>query len=343
MAAIKISKILVVGTGSIANTHFKVARNLFPTADIKAYSESGNSLEGVPTLSQVSEIENFDPDVAVIANTSNHHIRLGVMLAKMGVDLLIEKPLSSSMKKVRALRKIARKKGITVHVGYNLKFLPSMIQLRKILEQQIVGELFSVRSVVGQDLTTWRPGRDYQSTASASKNKGGGVLNELSHEIDYLTWLFGPPSTVFAVSGKMSRLDVDCEDAAHLVFSYSKEGSRKLVVSLDMDMFRKDPARNCLFIGEKGTLLWDGIQGKISIFNSLECVWETVFDASERLEDTYVAEWNKFSSAVSANHNSLDNFDSAVEAMRIIRLARISNKLHISVPNFGINTKAKTR
>lgn len=341
METIKISRILIVGTGSIANKHHKVARNLFPTAEIKAYSESGNSLEGISTLSDFSEIESFNPDVAVIANTSNRHIRAAVMLAKMGVDLLIEKPLSSNMKKVRTLRRIARRKEITIHVGYNLKFLPSMIHLRKILKEQVVGELLSVRCVVGQDLTDWRPGREYQSTASASKNKGGGVLNELSHEIDYLTWLFGPPSTVFSVSGKMSRLEIDCEDSAHLLLTYSQEGKRKYFVSLNMDMIRKDPTRNCTFIGEKGTLLWDGILGKISIYNSAERGWETVFDASEKMEDTYVTEWKMFSGAVSARDNLLDNFDSAVETMKIIRLARISNRLRIPVPKFGVTTKVK--
>jgi predicted dehydrogenase len=341
MKTIKISKILIVGTGSIANKHYRVASDLFPTAEIKAYSESGNSLEGISTLSGFSEIESFMPDVAVIANTSNHHIRAGVMLAKMGVDLLIEKPLSSNMKKVRTLRRIARRKDITIHVGYNLKFLPSMIHLRKILKEQVVGEIFSVRCVVGQDLTDWRPGREYQSTASASKNRGGGVLNELSHEIDYLNWLFGPPSTIFSVSGKMSRLDIDCEDSAHLLLTYGQEGKRKFLVSLDMDMIRKDPTRNCTFIGAKGTLLWNGIQGQISIYNSLERGWETVFDASEQMEDTYINEWKIFSRAVTTDDNSLDNFDSAVETMRIIRLARISNRLRIPVRKLGATTKVK--
>ena len=40
-------------------------------------------------------------------------------------------------------------------------------------------------------LPSWRKNIDYQSSVSAKKSLGGGVLLELSHEIDYLIWLIG--------------------------------------------------------------------------------------------------------------------------------------------------------
>lgn len=331
MAKSKISRILIVGTGSIANKHHKIAKSLFPEADICAYSESGNRLDDLAMLAGYEEIERFNPDVAVIANTSNRHLEVGIMLAKMGINLLIEKPLSSDFKKVKTLRRIALEKRITIHVGYNLKFLPSLIYLRGLLDEKVIGELVSIRSVVGQNLADWRTGRNYQTTASARKEKGGGVLNELSHEIDYLTWLLGQPSSVFCISQQTGFLEINCEDLAHLILIYSEPKRRYLLVSLDMDMIRKDPNRSCTFIGEQGTLFWDVNQGKISSYNSLKLSWEVVFESSEKMEDTYVSEWKWFSTAVVLGESSLASFDSAVETMRIIRLARISNFFRIPI------------
>ena len=39
--------------------------------------------------------------------------------------------------------------------------------------------------------SNWRPKQDYHTSYSAYKNKGGGVLLDLSHELDYATWIFG--------------------------------------------------------------------------------------------------------------------------------------------------------
>ena len=51
--------------------------------------------------------------------------------------------------------------------------------------------MLSVRSSVGQYLPEWRKNTDYRKGVSARQDLGGGVLLELSHEIDYIQWIFG--------------------------------------------------------------------------------------------------------------------------------------------------------
>ena len=59
-----------------------------------------------------------------------------------------------------------------------------------------------------------RPKIDYKETVSAKAELGGGVLLELSHEIDYLRWIFGEFNWVSAWHGKLSNLEIDVEDAS---------------------------------------------------------------------------------------------------------------------------------
>ena len=60
---------------------------------------------------------------------------------------------------------------------------------------------------------------------SANKKLGGGVLLELSHEIDYATWLLGIHFTLCS-SRKLSNLDLDVEDYANLIFEYRDKMSQ---------------------------------------------------------------------------------------------------------------------
>ena len=50
--------------------------------------------------------------------------------------------------------------------------------------------------------------RNYKLSYSSSKNKGGGALLDLSHELDYVQWLFGKISKIeYAKVKKISNLN----------------------------------------------------------------------------------------------------------------------------------------
>jgi predicted dehydrogenase len=65
---------------------------------------------------------------------------------------------------------------------------------------------------VGRHLPSVRPGHDYRRRPAAQRAKGGGVLRELSHELDYALWLFGPWRRVTALGGVSGALESDADD-----------------------------------------------------------------------------------------------------------------------------------
>jgi len=76
-----------------------------------------------------------------------------------------------------------------VFVAYNLRFHPVIQKLHEFVKGK---EVYSIQAYVGQYLPDWRPGTDYSKCYSASKAQGGGVLRDLSHELDYINWIAKP-------------------------------------------------------------------------------------------------------------------------------------------------------
>ena len=152
-----------------------------------------------------------------------------------------------------------------------------------------------MRAEIGQWLPSWRPGTDYRQTVSAQRALGGGVLLELSHEIDYLRWLFGDAEWVTAVKLKVSDLEIDVEDSAHVLigFGHESEGNA-IVASLNMDFIRHDTTRTCTVIGEKGTMKWDAVSGTVEVFAAGADKWETLASGQDKMNKSYIDELNHF-------------------------------------------------
>lgn len=325
-----IERILIVGAGSIGRRHLKFARLLNPDADIQVLRHA--ECDGIPEfangcLVRVDAAVAYAPQIAVIANPAPCHVTIARPLAEAGSHLLIEKPLSDSSRAVADFLEVCRKNGSVVMTGYNLRFMPSLQRLRSMLTDGGIGEILSVRAEAGQYLPSWRPNIDYRSSVSARRELGGGVLLELSHEIDYLRWLFGEIGWVQATLRRQSALDVDVEDTAHLICGFpSTHGRREVVASLNIDFIRHDTVRQCTVIGENGSLRWNALTGTLELYKAGTACWETVFSHPCGRDDSYIAEWENFLDCVRGYGTTpLVTGEDGLAVLRVIEAARKSS------------------
>ena len=121
------SHVLVVGSGSIATKHFNNLKKLLPNSTIKVYSTYANE-KILPNdlIKNISEALEFRPFLVIIANPSNLHIQMAKQFARVGSNLLIEKPISNSTADVEELLNLCDQNKISLTVGYNLRFLDSL-------------------------------------------------------------------------------------------------------------------------------------------------------------------------------------------------------------------------
>ena len=207
----------------------------------------------------VSAVAVHQPDYVVIANTTGlHHDTLAELSARgFAGRVLVEKPLFNHYKLISV-------SGFqSISVAYNLRFHPVILRLRDL----IAGEkVLSVQAYVGQYLPDWRPGTDYRQSYSASARKGGGALRDLSHEFDYLVWLFGSWRAMTALGGHVSSLEIDSDD----LFVLLMQTDQCPVVTVQVSYLDRVARRRILVNTECHTIEADLVSGTLAIDGELE-------------------------------------------------------------------------
>lgn len=209
-------KIIFFGLGSIGRRHAHILQKDF-SHQLFAFRSGkkgmGNPL-GIPEVTRWTEVTALRPDVAFITNPTSDHVRTALVCARRGMHLFIEKPLSDRMAGLEDLIGICRRKHLTAYVAYCLRFHPVIKKIRQLLREKDVRH---VRVVCSSLLHRWRPGEDSKKSYSAHQAKGGGVILDLSHEFDYIHYLFGPVQRISGIKGRKGQVTVDAEDFADAV------------------------------------------------------------------------------------------------------------------------------
>ena len=196
------ARALVVGAGSIGLRHRRVLEDLGLATDLVSRRPDAGDAEGARTHTDLrAALRDVRPDHVVVATETASHLSALQHLTAEGFagTVLVEKPLTASPTAVDVEDAPFR----AVAVGYQLRFHPAVGAVRAALAG---AQPVTIDASVGQHLATWRPGREVGDTASARVEDGGGVLRDLSHELDLVLWLAGDWRRVCALGGRSGAL-----------------------------------------------------------------------------------------------------------------------------------------
>jgi predicted dehydrogenase len=254
-------KILFFGLGSIGRRHAKILMEGYDH-ELYAFRTMKGQLKdslGIKEITRWDQIERIAPDVAFITNPTYLHIKTALCCAKNGMHLFIEKPISNTMQGIDELIKITRRKRKVAYVGFNLRFHPILQEMKRAIGHKQV--LYS-NTIVTSYLPNWRKGQDYRKSYSADSKKGGGILLDLFHELDYNQWLFGDVRKINGRYGRVSDLDIDAEDYADLLLDFSNG----TLGTIHMSWYSHNEQRKVVAYCRGGTYHADLIENKLSRF-----------------------------------------------------------------------------
>lgn len=129
-----------------------------------------------------------DFGAVIIATPHNQLSKYAKLAIESNLHLFIEKPGSISVGELRLIKEMAELRKLTVAIGYNKRFHPSIQELKAITEEKRFGELKTIRTNYGHG---GRPGYELEWRAKKELSGGGELLDQGSHLLDLVKFLSG--------------------------------------------------------------------------------------------------------------------------------------------------------
>lgn len=310
--------ILIKGIGSIGRRHCSnlLGLGFDQLVLVSGQSEFPSEWPSFPVYKEVKDaLANHQISHGIIASPTAYHMNDLEEMLSLGIkNIYLEKPVSHNLEKVEELLEISRGKAKVI-IGFDLHYDPGLIKVKELMDQNVLGKIYSANAFVGQYLPDWRPHEDYKKGMSASIEKGGGVMLDLVHEFDYLCWLLGNPKQVAAIYQNNRELGIETEDLADVLIGFENG----ITGTIHLDYHQKSLIRNCVLTGQNASIIWDlGARTVIVQYKSGE---REEFDFSQfERNDRYVSIMKDFMKG--ANDKKLTSFENGIKSLKLVLAAK---------------------
>lgn len=127
-------------------------------------------------------------DAALVAVPNHLHAEVSAALVRRGLHVMCEKPMAISVAQGEEILAAVEATGKCFAVGHQLRYLSSILELRRLLAEADLGPMQHVDLALGWRFA-WRSRTDFYLRQELA---GGGVMTDLGcHVLDLAAWLFG--------------------------------------------------------------------------------------------------------------------------------------------------------
>ncbi len=222
LVAVSMTKVVVVGTGSMGYNHARVCSELGILAGVIDQDTSSAKRVGelfdVPYYSDFEHgLEDIEPIGAIIATPTFTHNKLAKVALERGVNILVEKPISDNLVSGEEIVNLAIDRGLVCAVGHIERFNPIIKTTKRLIERGDLGEIITISSRRVSNF----PGRI----------RDVGVILDLGiHDIDNSIFLMGSkPISVYCTGG--THNDIEHED--HVTMTVRFENGKSAVMEVN--------------------------------------------------------------------------------------------------------------
>jgi predicted dehydrogenase len=250
-------KAAVIGVGSMGRNHARVYREmenveLVAVADSspQAAAKVGSSYVTAHYSDHLKMIEECKPDLVTLAVPTVLHYKLGLELIERGVNLLIEKPITSTFEEGQELVEQARKNGVVLAVGHIERFNPAIMELRRRIREGMAGRIYKVHT---QRLSPY----------PARIRDAGVVIDLASHDIDLMRYLIDEP--IIRLYGEtLKSINSDREDIFNGLIRF-RSGTLGV---LDVDWITPAKIRKLTITGARGMFTCDMLSQELFFYEN---------------------------------------------------------------------------
>jgi len=221
--------IAIVGLGAIGREYAKIIK------DIEMESGMAKLVAVVDQVPSVAEeigkkfgaefyttmygvLRNPNVDIVVIATPSYLHSAQALQAFEYGKDVIVDKPMSTSLLGAKEMIKKAKKLGRKLGVIYQERYVPDVRILKMKIDEGALGRILLVEG----ELKWYRDEKDYYLRDEVARSwrgmwftEGGGVLTTQGiHTVDLMLWFAGDVEEVSGFIANFTHPSVEVEDTA---------------------------------------------------------------------------------------------------------------------------------
>jgi predicted dehydrogenase len=201
------TKIAVAGAGYIGQAHMAAALasstvQLSAIVDPAPSAASAAAQYGVPLYTSLAELfAQAKPDGIVLATPNQLHLQHAKECMDAGVPMLLEKPITPTVKEAEALLAYQAQTTATILIGHHRAHSPIMAKAREVIESGKLGRLVAV---MGSAMFV-KPDQYFVDGAWRKEIGGGPILLNMIHEVHNLRMLCGEITEVQALTSHTAR------------------------------------------------------------------------------------------------------------------------------------------
>jgi UDP-N-acetyl-2-amino-2-deoxyglucuronate dehydrogenase len=232
-----IFNIAILGCGKVAHLHAKAIKNLpnaklagvwsrtFKTAGIFASQYGTTAFRSIPGMISGASI-----DLVIVCTPHPFHREPAEQAAKAGANVLVEKPLASSLEDCDAIINACSEADVKLGVVSQRRWYSPVIRVKEAIRAGKIG-----KPILGTiNMLGWRGKNYYEADAwrGTWKMEGGGVLvNQAPHQLDILLWYMGEIDEVYGLWRNLNHPTIEVEDTALAIVKFKNGGIGNILVS----------------------------------------------------------------------------------------------------------------
>jgi len=265
--------VLLVGLGRWGEKHLRVLGEIGVTTWVADFSPARLAWaveRGIDRERAVTDYRQALPHVEAVdvVTPADSHLAVAGGALRAGRHCFVEKPLAYTVSEGRELERTVRETGRVMQVGHIFRFHPVTATLREALDAERIGR---VRYATGRFSGFKRPRTD------VGVNATDGI-----HYFDLFAHLFRQPATAVAAVQR-DYLGRGLEDMSLTIVHYGD-----VVATVEANYFVPGTHRECVIVGERGTLVADYGAGSVRLHHGehrrTANGWEAVDGVVEELK-----------------------------------------------------------
>lgn len=148
----------------------------------------------IPVMASHRELLGLGLDAMIVATPDFAHRQASVDAAEAGLQLMVEKPLATTLDDALAIRDAVRGNGVQCLVAFENRWNPSLARMRQLVEEGELGDVVSISATLSNTYQV-----PTQMLSWAAQTTPGWFL--MPHTVDLALWLMDKDPTVVTAAG----------------------------------------------------------------------------------------------------------------------------------------------